>query len=478
MGTWLMVAMGLFILQIGFVLLSEYRNPSKTTAWLLIIFLFPGLGFLVYYFVAKDHRKNRKWLRRRGKRSLHRLPLRIIKRIKVAKKAKEIRNSSLSRHRRLFGLLQSIPGSPITQANQSEIYSSGKETFEAMLKAMEEAEDHIHMQFYIFRADSIGRTFQQMMIRKAKEGVKVRFLYDGLGSYDLSSQFIRELKEAGVEVECFRPIRVSFFQKSMNYRNHRKIMVVDGRIGFLGGINVGDEYLGQDPKLGNWRDTHMKVIGDSVYFLQHTFLEDWALVTGKKLKEASHFPEHHCEGDEQIQIIASGPDAHWDTILELYFGSISAAFRRIYIVTPYFVPDRSILMALKTAALSGVEVVIILPGITDHPLVKWASRSYLEELMHAGVRFYLYQSGFIHAKILIIDDTIASVGTANLDMRSFFDNFELNAVLFNKRSIYKLVRDFQLDLAGSKEITLSSFRRRPKLEKVKEMLARMLSPLL
>lgn len=477
MVTWLMIAMGIFIVQIAFVLLTEYRNPSKTTAWLLILFLFPGVGFIVYFFMAKEYRK-RRIIRRRGKRTMHRLPLRIIKRVKIAKKAKEISNNSLSRHRRLFGLLQSIPGSPITKCNETEIYSTGKETFAAMLQAMEEAIDHIHLQFYIVRADEIGKQFQQVMMRKASEGVKVRLLYDGLGSYELSNTYIRELKESGVEVECFLPIRISFFQKNMNYRNHRKIMVVDGTVGFLGGINMGDEYLGNDPRLGQWRDTHMKVEGDSVYFLQHSFLEDWAFVTGRKIREAHYFPEHHCRGDEQVQIIASGPDAHWDTILELYFGSISAALRRIYIVTPYFVPDRSILMALKTAALSGVEVVIILPGITDHPLVKWASRSYLEELMHAGVRFYLYQSGFIHAKILIIDDTIASVGTANLDMRSFFDNFELNAVLFNKGTIHKLVADFQEDLAGSTEILLTTFRRRPKTDKAKEMLARMLSPLL
>ncbi|MCL6458819.1 MAG: cardiolipin synthase, partial [Gorillibacterium sp.] len=274
------------------------------------------------------------------------------------------------------------------------------------------------------------------------------------------------------------PMRAAFFTKLLNYRNHRKIVVVDGLIGFLGGINIGDEYLGKDPRFGLWRDTHMRLIGDSVYFLQQTFINDWEFVSGEKLVDSRYYPDHKCIGKEEVQVLTSGPDAEWDTILELYFGAISTAVDRIFLVTPYFIPDPSILMAIKTAALSGVEVKIILPGLTDHPLVKSASYAYIEDLMLAGVQFYQYQAGFIHAKILIVDETVATVGTANLDMRSFFDNFEMNAVMFNKETIRKLDEDFLEDLAKSEEMNLENFRKRSRQQRAKEVFARMLSPLL
>ncbi|MEO3945542.1 cardiolipin synthase [Gorillibacterium sp. CAU 1737] len=473
----LLIALILFILQVGIVLLLEFKNPSKTTAWLFIIFLFPILGFLLYYFAAKEYRK-RRFVRRHGRKTQYLLPEGVLHNIEVAMRARELRNPDAAKQKRLFGLLKSIPDAPITLCNETEIYSEGTSTFRAIIQALEGARHHIHLEYYIIHADEIGLEIQRVLIRKAREGIEVRLSYDGLGSYKLKASYLKELREAGVKIGCFFPLRASFLTRNLNYRNHRKIVVVDGIIGFLGGINIGDEYLGRDPRFGFWRDTHMRLVGDSVYFLQQAFLNDWEFVTKEKLTDPVYFPEHGCLGQERIQIIASGPDGEWDTIQEMFFGAMSTAVNRIDIVSPYFIPDPSILMAIKTAALSGVKVRIILPGLSDHPLVKWAAFAYIEELMKAGVQFNLYRKGFIHAKILIVDETLATVGTANMDMRSFFDNFEMNAVMFDKETIRKLDEDFREDLAASEEMSLERFQRRSRKQRAKEVVARMLSPLL
>jgi cardiolipin synthase len=278
-------------------------------------------------------------------------------------------------------------------------------------------------------------------------------------------------------VYCFLPPLFAFFDKRLNYRNHRKIVVVDGKVGFLGGINIGDEYLGRDPQLGYWRDTHLRLRGDSVYYLQQTFLNDWEFVSGQRLSDALLFPEHEVGLGTPVQILPSGPDVHFDAIFELVFSAIATAKRRIWMTTPYFVPDRSIQIGLKTAALSGVDVRILFPGVPDSRIVHLATLSYVKELLLAGVRFYQYQNGFMHAKTLIVDELIASAGTANMDMRSFFANFEINAVFFDKKTIGRLGRDFQQDIRNSKEIVAEQFERRSRWQRGKEVVARLLSPL-
>jgi cardiolipin synthase len=346
-----------------------------------------------------------------------------------------------------------------------------------MLEAIERAEKHIHFEFYTIRHDAIGNRFQEALIRKAMQGVKVRVIYDGIGSYSLSNAYINKFKQAGIEIYPFLRPLIAFFDKRINYRNHRKIIVIDGLVGFVGGINIGDEYLGGDPKLGFWRDTHLKLHGDSVYYLQTTFMTDWLFVSGERLTDNSMFPEHHESKTSLVQVISSGPDAYWDAIQEMFFAGIVAAKKRVYMTTPYFIPDASITMALKTAVLSGVDVRIILPYKADSRIVQYASRSYLLELMQAGVQFYLYRKGFMHAKVMIVDHMMATVGTANVDMRSFFSNFELNAVMFNRDVIDRLEADFWADLKDSDELKLTEFEQRSRLEKGKEVIARLLSPL-
>lgn len=328
-----------------------------------------------------------------------------------------------SHQHRLFNLLSHLSESPITGCNHSTVLTNGEEAFAAMLREMEKAKHHLHVEFYIFRDDVISTKFQDVMIRKAQEGVKVRFICDGLGSHKMSWSFIRKLQDAGVEFHYFLPPLIATIDRRVNYRNHRKIVVVDGQVGFVGGINVGDDYLGQYPEIGFWRDTHVQIEGDAVYFLQSTFLNDWKLASGERITEpqlAELFPPHICSGEERIQILASGPDQDWDAIQEMCFGAISVACERIYITTPYFIPDPALYEALKTAAVSGVDVKIIIPYQSDSKLVHLASLSYVEELLRAGVEFFQYRKGFVHAKVMIVDELLATVGTANMDMRSFF----------------------------------------------------------
>ncbi|MCZ8524026.1 MULTISPECIES: cardiolipin synthase [Paenibacillus] len=476
MQLWIILALLLFILQIFTIIVGEFRHPPKALAWLFILFVIPVIGFVMYYFLAKEYRQRRK-VRRKGLGLVHDLR-QVGKKMKASDpQIEEERLQGWKHEPRLFALLNNIPGTLITVQNEVQVLANADEAYPEMLEAMEGAEKHIHFEFYTVRNDRIGRRFQELLIRKARAGVQVRCIFDGIGSYHLDAGFISELKAAGCEVYIFLPALIAFFDKRINYRNHRKIIVIDGTVGFLGGLNIGDEYLGRNSSLGFWRDTHLRLEGDSVYALQHTFIKDWRFVSGERLSESAYFPEHACRGRKPVQVIASGPDAHWDAVLEMFFGSVTAAKRRIFITTPYFVPDASLLMGLKTAAISGIDVRIIYPEKPDSRMVNYASLSYLEELLQAGVRFYAYQRGFVHAKVMIIDDLLATVGTANMDMRSFYNNFELNAVLFDKDTILRLESDFIQDLKACREIELEEFEQRSRWQKGKEVLARLVSPL-
>ncbi|MNW31175.1 Major cardiolipin synthase ClsA [compost metagenome] len=474
---WLTIALLIFIFQTATILILEFRQPAKAVAWLFILFCFPLIGFVVYYFVAQDYKK-RKVLRNQGSRLFQQIKETLWRQTEVIHEIQHMSNPEFVHYERLFNMLSRLTESPITGCNRATVLTDGEETFASMLTAIEQAQDHIHIEFYIFRADTIGTTFQNLLIRKAKEGVKVRFIVDGLGSYHLPSSFAEVCRQAGIEFHYFLPPLLATLDKRINYRNHRKILIVDGRVGFVGGLNVGDDYLGQYPKMGYWRDTHTRIEGDAVYFLQNTFLSDWKLASGERIDDLGLFPPHECDGDEQVQIVASGPDLEWDAIQELCFGAIAVARRRVWLTTPYFIPDPSIYEALKTAAVSGVDVRIIIPYHSDSILVKLASLSYVGELLNAGVRFYQYRKGFMHAKILIVDDLFGSVGTANMDMRSLFYNFELTTLVFSAPFIQQLEQDFKRDLEHSSAIVSERFKERPRIQKTAEVLARMLSPLL
>lgn len=474
---WLLVVLLLFIFQIITILILEFRDPSKAVAWMFIGIFVPFFGFVAYYFVAQEFKK-RKQIRLRGSRLFQEIRGHLWNEAVIVEKVDEMCNDEFLHQARLFNLLSHLSESPITGCNNSRVLTNGKATYQAMLEAMETAVDHIHLEFYIFREDVIGIKFQDVMIRKARDGVKVRVVCDGVGSYGLKRPFLQRFKDAGVEFHFFLPPLIALLDRRVNYRNHRKILIVDGKKGFVGGLNIGDDYLGLYPKIGHWRDTHLEIEGDAVYFVQNVFLNDWKLASGERIVDISLFPTHECTGKEQIQILSSGPDQVWNAVQEMCFGSVVVAKERIWITTPYFIPDSSVYEGLKTAAVSGVDVRIIIPYQSDSRLVHMASLSYVEELLLAGVRFFQYRKGFVHAKIMIVDHLLATVGTANMDMRSFFCNFELTAVLFEQEPIASLVHDFEEDLQVCSEIQLEPFLHRSRLQKGEEILCRMLSPLL
>jgi cardiolipin synthase len=472
----LSILLFIFVFQVATILLLEFRRPAHATAWLFILFLFPLMGFILYYFLAQEYRRSRK-ARRRGMLEEKRRKIMLSLSTLLTSPA-DLPDPDFAHQNRLFRGLIKGGMFPILGRNRTEIYSNGQDTYDAILQAIGEAKYHIHMSTYIVRDDDTGRIFQQALIQKAKQGVKIMFLYDGIGSITLNESYIQTMRDGGVNCACFFPLKLSFMKKRMNYRNHRKIIVVDGLKGFVGGINIGDEYIGKHPRLGFWRDTHLKLEGDSVYRLQEVFLKDWEVATRDKLDHPGYFPPHNCEFKEPVQIVPAGPNRRGDAIHDSVYAMVTSARKRIWITTPYFIPSASVAMALHNAALSGLDVRIVIPYVPDTWLVHLATLSYVEEMMKSGVRVWQYRKGFVHAKTLVIDSLVGVVGSANMDLRSFFSNFEINAHLFEPESIARIESDFLQDLEDSKEINLQEFMQRPKIQKIKEALSRILSPLL
>ena len=460
---------------LGSVIFLENRDPTKTIIWLLILGALPVLGALLYVLLGRVVRKHQ--LSRHKQRRQEQTE-EILRDLQVRPRAEDIEQvGTTPMNKKLARILLNDAVAPPTLNNRSEVLTNGQETFKALFIALEGAKDHIHLEFFIFHNDTLGQDILKLLIRKASEGVKIRVLVDGLANRSLTKRF-RALKKVGVEAEGFYPVRFPFLSRRLNLRNHRKIVVVDGRVGFLGGLNVGDEYLSRNKKIGFWRDTFLKLEGDSVNFIQMVFLNDWNGVTRQNINNPSYYPQPMYFGAQMTQIAATGPDSDWGSMLEIYFVALTSAEKAIYIETPYFIPDEGSVMALKTAALSGLDVKIILQGIPDHKITYWASYSYVNELLEAGVRIYRYQKGILHAKILILDGEIGVVGSTNFDLRSFSLNFEISAFIYDHKFAQRLEHDFNRDLADSEEILLEDYKKRPLSNRIKESSARLFSPLL
>lgn len=368
----------------------------------------------------------------------------------------------------------------LTQDNHIDILNDGTNKFETLLRDLETARHHIHIQYYIFRLDSLGTRILETLIRKAKQGVKVRILYDDMGSRGVKKKDFKALTDVGGEIEVFFPSIFPLFNPRMNFRNHRKIVVIDGRIGYIGGFNVGDEYLGLKRKFGYWRDTHMRIEGSAVHPLQTRFLLDWnqACTERKMGYSEKFFPAIPAKGEVGIQIVSSGPDSDWPQIKNGYLKLIHMAKKYIYIQTPYFIPDVSFFDAICIAALSGIDVRIMIPNKPDHMFVYWATYSYVGQLLKAGAKIYIYDNGFLHAKMIVTDDEASTVGTANIDVRSFSLNFEVNAFIYDHTISHHLAEIFEKDMLYSTELTLEMYNNRSNIIKTKEAFSRLLSPLL
>ncbi len=467
----------LLVIFIIVVIVLENRDPVKTIAWLLVLILLPIFGIVLYFFFGRNFRKIRTFNRKaaadyqqiKNLRGLHFLDL----------ESKNFFNDEKIRQKSsIINLLMNNSKALLTEGNHVAVLNNGTETFPEMIRALKSAQDHIHMAFYIISDDKIGNTIRKILEERAKAGVDVRVIYDGVGSWTLSNRYIRSLQQAGVVIKAFRPVNFPFLTSKVNYRNHRKIVVVDGKVGFVGGINIGDKYLDGDPKLGFWRDLHLKLDGDAVKSLQAVFLTDWQFVTSQNIEGERYFPVYSVESHQLVQIVASGPDSAWASIMQAYFKAITSAQAHIYLSMPYFTPNRSILTALKTTALSGIQVSLILPGTSDSKINLWCSYSYLEELMAAGVDVHIYQHGFTHGKMMTVDGVFASVGSANMDIRSFDQNLEINALIYNREIAEYLEKCFIDDLRSCASLDLETFRQRPVTDKLKESSARIFSPLL
>ena len=465
-----------------FVVFYERKNPGTIWAWLMVLALLPGVGWIFYMIFGFEGRKHIKF---------------ASKGLRDEKMLSEFMNKNPDIFHKQFDLLkkQNILPIPNTEYlnnvvtmnmrsgasayhtnNSVTLYNDGVSKFEALLKDIKNARQFIHMQYYIVRDDELGRKIVAALAEKAREGVEVKFLYDGIGNVLNSLSFNKPIKDAGGEVQLFLPPRWI----RINYRNHRKLAVIDGRIGYIGGLNIGDEYIGQKPRFGFWRDTHIRVVGDAVHDMELRFQMDWNFTKGSHIEpESRYFPEIPPQKESvDMQILSSGPDTRWNNIQYGYFKMITEADKNIYIATPYFVPDDSLLEALKTAALSGVDVRIIIPAKPDHLFVYWSSLSYLGELLEAGVRCYEYTKGFIHSKVISMDGIISSIGTANMDIRSFKLNFEVNAFIYDKPFTELVDKQFEIDFENCREITRDSYKSRSRFTRIREAFARLISPLL
>lgn len=465
----------LSVVFIAFLISLENRHPTRTLTWLVVLGSFPVLGFFFYLMFGRNVRKRRLFQRKAL------LDKEAIKDVEGQRVYSHKDMALLGDNKRgIFQLSQNIGRSPISFQTETDVLTNGDQTFTRILEEINKAEHHIHLEYYIVRDDEIGNQIKNLLIEKAKSGVSVRFLFDAVGSLKLGKKYIRELRAAGVEIVSFSPVRLPVFNNKINFRNHRKIIVIDGSVGFVGGLNIGDEYLGRNEYFGFWRDTHLFVKGEAVRTLQLIFLQDWYYATDQSLLTPTFLTPALTEGKKHggVQMIAGGPDQEWEVIKSLYFSMITSARKSIWIASPYFVPDDDIFTALKVAALSGLDVRILVPQRPDKRIVYYASRSYFPEMMDAGVQIYQYDKGFLHSKVVIVDDETASIGTANMDMRSFHLNFEVNAFLYNTESVLALVEDFEKDLLDSKPIVKEVFANRPFYQKVTESFSRLASPLL
>jgi cardiolipin synthase len=469
--TWLFV---IYAVAAVIIIVLERKRPEKTIAWLLVFLLIPPLGIILYIFLGRNWKKHT--LVEDFSPYVRDLIYRVINKVENPD------------YIPLIELLAKNSDSPLFIDNDITIFNNGDEKFKCLKEEIKKAKSHIHLEYYIVKSDAIGQEIIDLLIQKAKEGVKIKFIIDRVGSVKMKRSSIKALKKAGVELiqySYFLAPLLRMINTQINYRNHRKIVVIDGHVGFIGGINIGDEYLGKG-KLGFWRDTHIMVKGDFVLGLQGVFLDDYFTIKKidgdyffTKSEFAEYFPEPVKSNKQIMQMVRSGPDSEFPAIMQGVLKMITMAKKTIYITTPYFVPPESIMDALKIAALSGIDVRILFPGRYDHILVYYASKTYLSELARCGAKIYFYtDKRFIHSKVMTIDSKISTIGTANMDIRSYELNYEINAVIYDDVKSKELENQFFKDLEQSHELTLEDFDNASRMNRILESTARVFSSLL
>lgn len=460
-------------------LIFKYRRSIQSTiSWVLLLVLFPIGGFVLYNLFGRGLKKSRKF--------------KLKKEEDIAFRDNFLKNEFdlysyqqdtvdiLKKHSDMIRMFCNTDNVAFTDGNKVDIYTESNEFFSALLESIENAKYSINIQFYIFKSDSIGTQIINLLEKKQKEGVRVKILYDAIGSRTLKYKVFNKLVALGGQVEAFLPHKLKKLRFNINYRNHRKLVIIDDSIGFIGGFNIGDEYLGRCAKFGLWRDTHLKIEGPATTYMNLRFMMDWRFASNEDIDLTSYlYKPTKKVGSVSVQIVSSGPDTDLEEIKYGYIKMIQSAKKYIYIQSPYFILDETLLNTLKLAIFQGIDVRIMLPSKPDHPFVYWASWSYAGELLNLGAKVYLYsEKAFLHAKTVVIDDEVCSIGTANMDIRSFSLNFEVNAFVYSQE-LSKLQRElFESDILNSVELTKEVYKSRNLTIRFKESISRLLSPIL
>lgn len=450
------------------IVLLDNRNPVKTMAWVLVLVFLPVVGLAFYFFFGRNTRKER-LISKKGFSRLSKRPM-------AEYQAQEALGDFTGRNQ-LIPFFHRVSNALPFEGNDVQVFTDGYSMYQELFRRIAKAKHHIHLEFYIFENDAVGRLLRDLLIDKAREGVSVRLLYDDVGCWDVNPMFYDEMLCEGIEVRSFLKVRFPQFTSKVNYRNHRKLAIIDGKVGFIGGMNIALRYLKGVP-WGVWRDTHVCLKGKAVYGIQTAFLTDWFAVDRTLLTSAQYFPKMDTVGTSVAQIVTSDPVGEWHDIMLGLVKAISCAQRYIYVETPYFLPTEQVMAAFQTAALSGVDVRLMIPKKADAFITHKGTMSYLDELMKSGVKVYFYRAGFLHSKLWVADDEWASVGSTNLDFRSFEHNFEANAFFYDEKTVCTMKEIFLEDMKKCMTLSQKIWDKRSFKNKIVESVVRLLAPLL
>ena len=461
------------------IVFFERRDPKSVWAWLMLLFFIPMLGFVFYLLLGQNMRKRRRFRMKEVEDHMSE----AIRQQEYQIKTRELGSldTEIESYTDLIMYNLENSGAMLTNDNDIDIFVDGNEKFDALIEDLRQAQYFIHIQYYIIKNDVLFNRIVEVLAQKAAEGVEVRVLFDAMGCRSVRHSYWRKLNEMGIQTAEFFPALLRRFQLRINYRNHRKIVVIDNRVAYVGGFNIGKEYIDLDENFGHWRDTHLRICGTGVLGLQIRFILDWNYAARENILRNAILFEGMRSGERDycaMQIISSGPDHTSEQIRDNYLRMITKAEKSIYIQTPYFIPDESIFNALKIATRSGIEVNIMIPCKPDHPFVYWATYSYIGDLVMAGAKCYTYNNGFLHSKGMIVDCKVFCYGTANMDIRSFALNFEVNAVVYNREKAYEMEKLFREDLKHCTRITRDMYAGRGLTLRLREQVCRLLSPLL
>ncbi|MFC2946880.1 cardiolipin synthase [Virgibacillus sediminis] len=469
------IVLSINILPALIIIFKEKRDIGSTWAWLLVLLFMPIIGFLIYLFFGRQLKQKNFYNTSTRWRDF--LQSKVNKQITALKHNNYFGNLTLKKYSKLIMMNLRSSNALVTTDNEVVVFNNGPEKFNALFRDIRAARTEINIQYYIIKHDSLGAKLLDELTEKARVGVKVRVLYDEIGSRGIPRSFFDNLISNGGEVAVFFPSFLKLVNFHLNNRNHRKLCIIDGGIAYIGGFNIGNEYLGLDKKIGNWRDTHLKIKGESVNHIQLSFILDWYKAQNHpkpEFEKHSFLKEKH-KGNSPVQIISSGPNSETEHIKNMFIELIMSAKHSIYIQTPYFIPDPSLMDACKISLLAGIDMRILIPSKGNNPLVHWATLAYVGELLVHGAKILLYEEGFLHSKTIVVDQDVASVGSTNLDIRSFKLNFEVNAIIYDKKVAQRLHQLFLEDSRMSSELTIEDYRKRSIQSKCKEAVSRLFS---